>query len=191
MATNSNNTGVQVTKKNLQDVIASVRALAASEVLVGVPEEKTERDDGVPLTNAALAYIHDNGAPEAHIPARPFMVPGIKRAEAEIEKRLSMALKAAMRGNMVAAEGQMMAAGLAAQLGIQKTINDGIPPPLAIATLKKRAAKGRKGAQYELKRRAKGLDPIAGMQLAKPLVDTGELRKSITFVIRSRKARRG
>lgn len=190
MATNSNNTGVRITKKNLQEIIASVRALAGAEVLVGVPEEKTERDDDVPLTNAALAYIHDNGAPEAHIPARPFMEPGIKRAEAEIEKRLSMALKAAMRGDAVAAEGQMIAAGLAAQLAIQKTINDGIPPPLADSTLKKRAAKGRRGAQYELGRRARGKDPVEGMLFAKPLVDTGELRKSITFVIRSRKARR-
>lgn len=185
-----NDTRVKVTKKNLSDVLAGVRALAGSEVLVGVPEDTTERGDEDGITNAALAYIHDNGSPEAHIPARPFMLEGIKAAETQIEGHLSGAMRAAMRGNVVAAEGQMHAAGLVAQLSIQNRINEGIPPPLAEATLKKRAAKGRKGAALELQRRAKGLDPVIGMQLAKPLIDSGEMRKSIKYVIRARSKRR-
>lgn len=190
----ANNTGVKVTKKNLNDVIAGVLALAGSEVLVGVPEETTEREnteDGKgPITNAALAYIHDNGAPESHIPARPFMLPGMEDAQADVEKHLTGAMKAAMQGKTSIAEGQMHAAGLKAQLAIQKKIKEGIPPPLAMSTLKKRAAKGRKGALLELDRRARGMDPIPGMQLAKPLIDTSDMLKSIKYVIRSRKKRK-
>ena len=48
-------------------VAESVRILANSRLLVGFPAESAGRDEG-PLTNAALAYIHDNGAPEAGIP---------------------------------------------------------------------------------------------------------------------------
>lgn len=189
-----NDTGVKITKNNLKDVLAAVMALASSEVLVGVPEETTDAREAEPgekpITNAALAYIHDNGAPESGIPARPFMLPGMQSAEKEVEKHLSGAMKAAMRGNATMAEGQMQAAGLRAQLGIQNKIKEGIPPPLALSTLKRRAAKGRKGAAYELERLGKGLDPIAGMQLAKPLIDTGDMLKSIKFVIRSRKKRK-
>lgn len=189
----SNNTGVKVSKKNVADVLASVRTLLDAEVLVGVPSDTTERDpalamsDDSTVTNAALAYIHDQGAPEVGIPARPFMLPGIEEARPEIEKRMAMAMRAGMRGNAIAAEQSMHQVGLVAQTAIRKKIDDGIPPPLSDYTLKKRAERGRRGAMFELDRRAKGYEPL--MVLAKPLVDTGEMRKSITYVIRSRKKR--
>lgn len=193
----ANNTGVKVTKGNLKGILAAVNALASSEILVGFPEDTTQRDadpsdppEKRGITNAALGYIHDHGSPEMNIPARPFMVPGITAAEKGIEKHLSGALKAAMRGNVTAAEGQMQAAGLVAKLSIQKKINEGIPPPLSERTLKDRARRGRKGAQMELDRRAKGLDPLIGMALAKPLIDTGQMRNAVNYVIRSRRKRR-
>ena len=70
--------------------------------------------------------------------------------------------------------------------GIKNYIADGVAPPLANATLRKRARKGRKGAQAELDRRAQGEEP--GMDLAKPLEDTGQMRNAVTFAIRNREA---
>lgn len=78
--------------------------------------------------------------------------------------------------------------GLTAQSAIRNRIDEGIPPPLSEYTLKKRAERGRRGAMTELDRRAAGQEP--SMVFAKPLVDTGEMRKSIMYVIRSRKKRR-
>ena len=187
-----NNTGVRVTGKNLAAVLESVRTILDAEVLVGVPADKTERNDEdgkpSPISNAGLAYVHDQGAPEVGIPQREFMRPGIADAEDEITKRLGSAMRAAMNGNALVAEQAMHQVGLVAQTAIRKKIDDGIPPPLSEYTLRKRAERGRRGAMTELDRRARGLDP--SMVFARPLIDTGEMRKSITYAIRSRKRRK-
>lgn len=199
MATKSyqNNTGVQVTRQNFEDIIDSVRTLLDVEVLVGVPSDTSDRPDHLTpqdegaITNAALAYIHDQGAPEAKIPQREFMRPGIADVQPEIERRLGSAMRAAMRGNALVVEQVMHQVGIVAQSSIRNRIDAGIPPPLADYTLRKRNARTKKGsigAQIEMKRRAQGFAPST--DYAKPLVETGEMRKSITYVIRSRRRRR-
>lgn len=189
--TYSNDTGVLVTGATVNDVLASVRTILDVEILVGVPSDASDRPDefkpvdGEAITNAALAYIHDNGVPERKIPQREFMRPGIASVAPEIQRRLGMAMRAAMRGNSLKAEMAMQQAGLVAQSGIRNFIDAGVPPPLSEYTLRKRAERGRRGAMTELDRRAAGLAPGTGH--AKPLVDTGEMRKSITYVIRRRR----
>lgn len=189
-----NGSGVKITKGRAADeLVKTLDQLASMEVLVGFPEETTERKEGDEpsgLTNAALGYIHDNGAPEANIPARPFMVPGIKRAGpklAELAKRMGKQALNATTANVVAIEQGYHAMGLVAQAAIRATINEGVDPPLADATLRARAAKGRKGAKQELVNRAAGLP--ASTSLAKPLVDTGQLRNAVNYVVRNRKKR--
>jgi len=75
-------------------------------------------------------------------------------------------------------------AGLTAKLSIQNKINEGIPPPLATSTVAARAREGRKGAQLELANRRAGIP--ASTTLAKPLIDTGQLRNAVNYVIRRR-----
>lgn len=209
MATYRNNTGVKVTRANMEQIGANLKLLADIEVLVGFPEDTTARDadpddkaEDRGITNAALAYIHDNGAPEAHIPPRPFMVPALDENKAKIEKALSGAMRQAMRGDAHKMEQALVAAGLVAKLAIQNKINEGIPPPLSIATLKNRARRNRgsiaKAAEIELGRRAAmeelGEDPFFDMTTAlttaKPLIDTAQMRNAVNFVIRSRKKRK-
>jgi hypothetical protein len=62
----------------LEDIRAMHPGLASTEVLVGFPEDTTERDkEGDDparergITNAALGYIHDQGVPEVGIPSSP------------------------------------------------------------------------------------------------------------------------
>jgi len=195
--TYQNNTGVQVTRKSFDDVLAVTRKILDTEVLVGVPEDTTERPPGLgPVdadapTNAVLAYIHDQGAPEANIPQREFMRPGIASVLPEIQRKLGIVMKLAMRGNEVAADMALDQVGMVAVSGIMNLIDAGIPPPLADYTLRKRNArtkKGSKSAQIEMARRARGEAP--SVQIVKPLIDTGELRKSIKYVKRSRRRRR-
>lgn len=192
----SNNTGVQVTRQSFDDIIDSVRTILSVEILVGVPSDTTDRPEGLEpqsegaITNAALAYIHDQGSPEAHIPQREFMRPGIENAREPVAHKLAIAMRAAMNGNALVAEMSMQQAGLIAQLSIQNKISEGIPPPLAEYTLRKRnerTLKGSKSAQYELARRKQGLAPST--QYARPLIDTQEMLKSIKYVIRSRRRR--
>ncbi len=150
-----------ITIDNLDAVRAELEELAMSEVLVGFPEETTDEgrdpaEDGQPLTNAALAYIHDNGAPEVNIPARPFMIPAIEGAQKQIADQLARTARQVL---VSSATGPLLpgtvarglaGVGIAAERAIKMKINEGIPPPLSEYTLRERARKGRKGAQAEL-----------------------------------------
>jgi hypothetical protein len=180
--------------QGLGDLADALRILADVEVLVGVPESTTDvrNEDGVEyITNAALAYIHDNGAPEAGIPPRRFMVPGIVAVQEKIANQLRRSATVAFNEQSASAvERAMHLCGLTAQLSIQKTIQQGIPPPLADSTLRQRARrrKGRVGPGLELMSRRMGYAPST--DFVTPLIDTGDMLKSITYVIRSRKERK-
>lgn len=175
---------------SLDALLESMKTLTGKEILVGFPDETAERTDPdsglkIALTNATIAYIQDRGAPEVNLPARPFMLPGITNAVPGVLTALDKAAKAVVRG---ASEAQVLGyfhqAGLAAQVAVRKKINEGIPPPLADATLQERARRGRKGAKKELLRRAQGIAPST--DFAKPLIDTGQLRNAVTYVIRDK-----
>ena len=146
-----------------------LKILAGMDVLVGVPQDHAGRQDNEPgaaLGNATIAYIQDRGAPEANIPARPFMTPGIDAVKGKIVDLFGRAAKATLAGNPAAVAKAMTAAGLTAQSSIRAVINAGPPPPLKPATIANRKSRGR--------------------QSEKPLVDTGQLRNSINFVVRKK-----
>lgn len=178
--------GLVVKVDRLTQLVKSINELTAKEVLVGVPAAEAGReaaeDDGKPINNAALAYIHETGAPEANIPARSFLVPGIQDNQRALERELKRAADQALLGKRGNVTGALNRVGLVAQAGVRRKINSGDFPPLSDATLRARARRGRKGAQEELDRRAKGEAPST--ESAKPLIDTGQLRNSINYVIR-------
>lgn len=145
----------------------SLAVLTKRDVLVGVPGETNSREEpGEGMNNASLAYIHENGAPAANIPARPFMQPGVDDAKKKIVHHFELAAKRAMTGDDAFVERGLHAAGMVTQSAMRKRINEGPPPALAKSTLAARKARGR--------------------QSTKPLVDTGQLRNSINYVIRKK-----
>lgn len=189
---NDKKNGIHVTIDNLPELMASLKMLTRDEVLVGVPQETTGRDDPTTpvgdITNASLAYIHDNGAPERNIPARPFMIPGMERSQSQVTDLLARTAQYALQGSgkEKIAEGYTRV-GLAVVGNIQNVIREGIAPELAEATLEARARKGRKGAAQALAFKQRGQPIPPG--LVTPLIDTGEMLKSITYVIRKRSQR--
>lgn len=128
------------------DLIAALNALASREVLVGIPAEDTNRAEGS-ITNAALGYIHEHGAPEVNIPARPHLKIGVRNAHAAIVGALRGAGRAALAGNPGAVLRGLGAAGLAAQNSVRRKITDGPFAPLAPATIaaRRRSRRGRRG----------------------------------------------
>lgn len=145
----------------------SLHALTGRDVLVGIPSSATARKEkGEPMDNATLGYIHEFGAPRANIPARPFLIPGIENGKDAINKQLQAATVAALSGNADEVDRRLHAAGLTAQNYVRARINSGIPPALTDATLAARRRRGRTGD--------------------KPLIDTGQLRNAITYVIRKK-----
>ncbi len=170
---------------NLAAMIQQISSLQKKSVYVGVPEAETVRE-GEPVNNATLAYIHDNGAPASNIPARPFLREGVEQSLPKAEKQLKKAVDLALSGK--SAEPALHGVGLVAQNSVRNYISTADFVPLAKSTLEARAArKGKgvrigKGAQAELDARARGEAP--SNENARPLIDTGELRKSITYAIR-------
>jgi len=193
--------GVKILKHKgaLEDLVEALGALTETQVLVGFPDDTSDREaSGVEdkdLTNAQLGYIHDNGAPEARIPQREFMRPGIEAVQDDIANLLGKTAQATLRGGGLAAvNAGLTQVGFKAANSIKRTINAGVPPPLSERTLRERLKKGRKngggarkGAAQELDRRWDGQLP--SVEFAKPLVDTGQMRNAVTFVLRDRKGK--
>lgn len=150
----------------LKEVLQSISGLVDKQVLVGIPDSSPERKDDEPLSNAAIGYIQETGSPANNLPARPFLVPGVASAEEKTVPQLQKAVEAALDGDLPRAEKRMASAGLAAQNSVRAKINSGIAPQLKASTLAARRRRGRTGTV--------------------PLIDTGQLRNSITYVIRKK-----
>lgn len=177
----------------LERIRQSIRELTDREVLVGIPASTTDRkpepgDTQLPPTNAVLGYVHEFGEPEHNIPARPFLIPGIHDAVKPIAARMGKVARAVLTLTSQTVDQQFNSIGLIAQNSVRRKLTEGPFVPLSDRTVAARARKGREGAMWELAWRQAGAP--AGTDLAKPLIDTGQLRNSITYVVRKRKARR-
>lgn len=159
-----------ITRDRTAALMQAVDQLTKSQVLVGIPGEaparKPEKGEPTPPSNAVIGYLMETGAPERNLPARPFLVPGIEAAREQFTPRLKKAAEAAITGDAGGVETQLQAVGLIAQNAVRAQINDGTFAPLAARTLAARRARGRTGD--------------------KPLIDTGQLRNSITYAVQSR-----
>lgn len=176
---------------NVAKFLQGVEVLAKAEVLVGVPADKTSRKETGGITNAELAYIHDKGAPEANIPARPFMEPGIAAVRDEVTKLLVEAGNSVFKG-APAVLAYFTKVGIIATRSIKNQISAGIPPPLAPSTIaaRIRRIKGKKRKQAIADARAAGTPDSrqSGAEgIFTPLKVTNQLFNAITYIIRGLK----
>jgi hypothetical protein len=173
---------------NFASVMRGVELLTGTNVMVGVPGDKAGRREGGPINNAELAYIHDKGAPEANIPARPFMEPGIASVREQLIKEMQNAGNAALKGGTSVVT-YLNRVGIIATRAIKAKISEGIPPPLAPSTIagRIRRIKGKKRRQKITDARAVGTPwsrQLGTEGIFTPLIVTGALRNSITYVLR-------
>ncbi len=172
---------------HLPKLKTSFAKLSSEEVLAGVPSSADPRKEkGTKMNNATLAFIHDKGSPAANIPARPFMEPGIESCKDRVINLFKAGAKKALNGENSEVNTTLHKVGLVAQASIRNAINEGIPPPLADSTLRARIRNktGVKGARAELTSRNLGNPPSS--ELAKPLVNTAQMRNSINYVLRKK-----
>jgi hypothetical protein len=144
----------------------SIKRLTGKDVLVGIPEDETQREEADGITNAMLAYIHDTGSPSQNIPARPFMDPGIKDAKSRIVARLKKMGEDTLDGNTSAVDKGLDAIGLIAVSAIRAKITSGPFAPLSPSTIRARLRRGFTGE--------------------KPLIVTTQLRNAINYVVRKK-----
>lgn len=157
--------GLETLHDGLPDMLRRMAAVAQRDVLVGIPAGE-QRDDGP--TNAEIGYQNEFGSPANNIPARPHLIPGVAAVQDKAVARLTQAASAAATGRMSDAERHLHAAGLIAQSSVRRTLTTAAYRPLSERTLAERRARGRTGT--------------------KPLIDTGQYRNSITYVVRDGKS---
>jgi len=157
---------LKVVKDQTRNALKALESLNKSRVLIGIPSEENNREDGEPIGNAQLGYIQENGSPARNIPARPFLVPGVAKAETDCANILGKYAKVAFKDPKAIEKG-LTAAGILAVNSVKATIKSGEGfAPLAPSTL---AARRR-----------------AGFSGTKPLIRTGQLLNSINFVVREK-----
>lgn len=141
-----------------------IRKFRNDIVLVGIPEEDNSRNDSG-IGNAALLAINNFGSPANNIPPRPVMDIGIRNAKDEIAEQFKRAATTALSRGASAVSAAYTRAGVIASTSIKKAINDqeGFPGP-SKATLAARESAGFKGT--------------------KSLIVSGQMRNSITFVVK-------
>ena len=189
----SANIDVQVTevdKGDLKAVIDALLKLAEDELLVGISADTAGSGRGEDINNAQLAYIHTNGvraagmkaetdkavekgtpyplalqayikehgSPAYRVPPRPFLEPGIEKHLDLVESGMKSALQDVLDGGDGRAQRERLGATMAAKVQAYFQEDNGWPPN-APSTIKKKGS-------------------------AQPLVDTGALRQSITYIIR-------
>jgi hypothetical protein len=179
----------------MSELAKIIKSLSKLEVLVGIPEDKDARQEGDTIGNAELAYIHthgirqesminamqpelnkgtpyskahqmyiqSHGSPLYRSPARPIIEPAIEfeSNKQAITKQLGIATKFALKGDKQGTENELNKAGLLAQ----NLVRDWLENP------------------------ANGWEPNADSTIkakgsSQPLIDKGELRKSISYVIK-------
>jgi len=176
-------TGVQMTADRMAATLKAIGGLVARDVLVGNPAAKAPRE-GDPINNPTIGYISEYGSPARNIPARPWLAPGIQKAQGAIADEFGHAAQAALDGSTAGVTTAMKRAGLVAVNSARTEINTGDFVPLADSTLRARARRGRgdKGAKLELASRDAGNAP--SNDFARPLIDTGQFRNSVAYVVR-------
>lgn len=181
------NISVKNVKMDLAKLRKGIDALVRQDVFVGVPEDKGARKEtgDTGISNAYLAYIHEHGVPENNLPARPALMPGIKAIRKDAVELLRRAAVDAMEGNFEAVTSALNRIGLLGQNAVRAKFVDNDWDPLSDKTLDARPVTGE---MVDKKGNAKKIYGKSRRKQGKinPLIDTGQLRKAYTYVIRGR-----
>jgi hypothetical protein len=125
-------------------------------VKVGLPKGSgTHGPSGMPVVE--LGAIHEFGSGDNRIPERPFLRGTIKakrREHNELIRRLGRAVMTGRESPQIA----LTKLGMRAAADVQEQIADGVPPPNAPSTIRKKGS-------------------------STPLIDTGALRQAITHQV--------
>lgn len=153
---------VTMSGDGLASIFQAIETLTSQEVLVGIPHGEARSDSD--MTNAQIGYIQETGSPSMNLPPRPFLVPGVESCQDQTGLHLTKAADAALKGNIPAVNRHLNMAGMIAQNAVRAYFTGGHFEPLSEATLRQRLSRGRTGTN--------------------PLIDTAQLRRSVTYVIK-------
>lgn len=175
---------------NLSGIRKAMKVLTRQDVLIGVPADESGREEGDGLNNAELSYIHEFGTEDGRIPPRPHLVPGVNNARADIADALKEAASRALHGDASAVRAGLEKAGLLGQNAVRATFTDNDWPPLADGTLDAKPLRKSDTGDVLTDGKGRPLREKSRRESGKlnPLMDTRQLQKAHTYVIRDKSA---
>jgi len=141
-------------------------------------------------------YIHAHGSPLWHTPPRPIIEPAIEASQDPIAAELREAYKAMLDGKKDQALQHLKRAGMIGQNAVKAWFldprNNWAPNAPATVLEKLHKTAGGKGKKAKLARDivnyyddTGSFDGVTGMDgLTHPLIDTGEMRDAITYIVK-------
>ena len=168
-----------------EELAQKIARAARTEVLVGIPRSKAMRP-GDEISNAELAYINEKGDPARRIPPRPFMEPGLQRCRDQVRDVMAAGVQQLAQGGSLRPAAKRV--GLICQASIRGVFTDNDWKPLSPRTIMARAQRTvskRKGFDKKSPERQRTMlaKELARRANDRPLIDTGALRRSITYVV--------
>jgi hypothetical protein len=140
----------------VQGLLERIAALGDPKVYIGIPSSTNARQGA--SNNATIAAVHEMGAPSRGIPARPFLIPTMQNNAEKYTNLMAQGFRNALQDKEKSAE-VYEKIGLVASSDVKDYIVSGQFVPLKESTI------DRKGS-------------------SKPLLDTGEMRNSISYEVR-------
>lgn len=141
-----------------RELRSRLQGLADKEVVVGVTRASAGRDQTGEINNAELAATHEFGTKDGHIPERSFIRSSMTEHRQDYVSAQAANLRKVVRGEMPF-EKSLDLLGLRAAADVQANIRRGDFKPLEQSTIDRKGSKA-------------------------PLIDTGNLRQSITHEVR-------
>jgi hypothetical protein len=176
----------------MKGVLNALEKAVGSDVLVGVPQNAKPRKNDDKMTEPVLMYIHSEGSPARGIPARPAIQIAINKNKKEIANQLKDIIKDGLDKKNVRL--LQHALGSFAVDKVVSTFGSDDLEPLKDATKKRKAKKiktgtGRlvilaNGRTEKIKLSAKERQIEFMLSNGNPLVDTGQLKRSIAYQIK-------
>lgn len=160
-----------------KELTSALEKLRRTAIYVGIAADskKDKRRDSGP-SNAVLGYIHEKGSPAMNIPARPFLVPGVKEAKASITKGMATAMQAALHDDMREVKTILEQTGLKTVSSVKGYMQSARFEPLKPSSIRNRNRSRMTKSKRESEKR---MDAAS----IKPLINTGQLRDAIDFYI--------
>jgi hypothetical protein len=166
--------------------------LSNAKVYVGIPQAETTRESQKnEVTNAGLLFIHTNGSPLRHIPARPVIEPSIEANHEQIESGLHATAALVLDGKTSEANQMLQKVGTLGANNAKKWFTDSRNGwrQNAPETIRRKLSK------LTGKRLRKALDVLASVdenmplvgttaldEINTPLIESGQMRRAITHV---------
>jgi hypothetical protein len=180
------------TGRGMDKVREDLLRLMKTDVLVGIPEDESLRKESNKINNAQLLYIHTNGSDLQHIPSRPVIEPAIKANQDKLNELLKEAAKLVLSGQTEQSKIKLKEAGMLGADVSREWFTDprnGWPPNSPETILRKLEKSKDVSLRRVVKYVKKGgsLSKVTGLEGAtNPLIDTSQMRKAITFVLREK-----